>query len=293
MNWGLFFINSFKDAQSAFSAFKERGLIGKTFISKLSKTDPVSQLSDWLVLVRLFDTLQHSGPGGITVKANRKLAHVMVFDYEEFLITDDGSGGYEISTSAEINRIADGILGVVQVPAAWALYEDANDAFWQMVEEYRSQVSEKEFEKNITSIYHENCADYLDHSFLCRGSWMAIYDNKADWPFCELSPDEDEPYHTFQFHEDNTVTLSGWVLSALQISKAYLNRRTNEILYHDMVIGRATKIDGDELTVEMYYYRDPDCPEEYLQPGKETPIQYIKKDDDKRYSEYLCKRING
>ena len=206
MIFGLFFISSFQDAKAAFAAFEERGLLGKRFTSKLSKIDPVGQLSEWLVLVRLLSTLEHEGPGDLTVKANRKLAHTMIFDYEEFCVNKDDSG-YEISTSAEFDRMADGILGIQKVPMAWALYEDANDAFWQMVTEYRMNVPEEEFEKEIRGIYNENCSKYLDPRILCKGTWMAIYDNKAPWPFGELDPDEEYPSFTFTFYEDIPLLL--------------------------------------------------------------------------------------
>ena len=297
MEFGLFFINSYQNAKAALAAFEERGLLGKRFTSKLSKTDPVGQLSEWLVLVRVLDTLEHAGPGGLSVRANRKLAHTMVFDYEEFCINKDGAG-YEISTSAEIDRMADGILGIVKVPITWALYEDANDAFWQMVTEYRMDVPSDVFEKDITLLYRENCAKYLDFSLLCNGSWMAIYDLRRDWPFCELDPDEDCPSYTFTFFEDNHVSLSGWVLGALQVSNAQLNRTTGEIVFNDMILGRVTNLEKDDdgedkLTIEMLYHRDTDCPEEFFEHGKETPIEYFIRDDDVRYhhSEFECKRI--
>ena len=297
MIFGLFFISSFQDAKAAFAAFEERGLLGKRFTSKLSKIDPVGQLSEWLVLVRLLSTLEHEGPGDLTVKANRKLAHTMIFDYEEFCVNKDDSG-YEISTSTEFDRMADGILGIQKVPMAWALYEDANDAFWQMVTEHRMNVSEEEFEKDIRGIYNENCSKYLDPRILCKGTWMAIFDNKAPWPFGELDPDEEYPSFTFTFYEDNRVCLSGWVLGALQVSNARLNRTTGEIVFKDMVLGRISKLEKneegrDELTVEMFYVRDTDCPEEYFTHGKETPLEYFKRADEERYSEFLCRRISG
>ncbi len=294
MEFGLFFISDYQNAKMAFSAFEERGLLGKRFTSKLSKIDPVGQLSEWLVLVRLLSTLERNGPGELSVRANRKLAHSMVFDYEEFCINKEGAG-YEISTSTEIDRMADGILGIVKVPIAWALYEDANDAFWQMVTEYRMDVPSDVFEKDITSLYRENCAKYFDTDSLCKGTWMSLYDKNAPFYFGDYEPDEEYPSFTFTFYKDNRVSLSGWVLGALQVSNARLNRSTGEITLGELVLGRIdglkTNDDGEEeLTIEMYYHRDTDCPEEYFDHGRETPIEYIKKEDD-RYSKYVCKRI--
>ena len=85
------------------------------------------------------------------------------------------------------------------------------------------------------------------------------------------------------------------MLGALQVSNARLNRSTGEITLGELVLGRIdglkTNDDGEEeLTIEMYYHRDTDCPEEYFDHGRETPIEYIKKEDD-RYSKYVCKRI--
>ena len=183
------------------------------------------------------------------------------------------------------------------MPVAWALYEDANDAFWRMVTEYRRNVPEDEFEKDIRGIYNENCSHYLDPGILCKGTWMAVFDKKAPWPFGELNPDEESPSFTFIFFEDNRVCLSGWALGALQVSNAKLNRRTGEIIFKDIILGRIAKLErndegGDELTVAMFYGRDINCPEEYFEYRKETPIEYFKKEEEGRYSEFLCKRIS-
>lgn len=296
MIFGLFNIRSFQNANAAFSAFEERGLFGKRFSSKLSKIDPIGQLSEWLVLVRLLSTLEHAGPGDLTVRANRKLAHTMIFDYEEFCINKDDSG-YEISTSTEFDRMADGILGIQKVPMAWALYEDANDAFWQMVSEYRMNVPEDTFEKEIMGIYNENCSNYLDPDILCKGTWMAVCDTMAPWPFDELDSDEESPSFTFSFFQDNHVCLSGWALGAIQLSNAKLNRRTGEIVFNNIVLGRVVSLEknedrSEELTVEMFYGRDGDCPEVFFEYGKETPTEYLKKADDGSYSIFLCRRIS-
>lgn len=254
------------------------------FTSKLSRTNPLPQLSSWLELVRLFTTLAKTETSNIKYTIYSSLASNVFFHDKKFII-NSVSGGCRIETSLAINTMADFALKIEK------LYIEIEDTFWDMIALYKTLVDEKEFMRVLNCLYCENCVDYIDYPSLCCSSWMAIESN-AEWPFNNLGSDEEYPSFKFVFKENRTVNLSGCSIGALHVTNATFNSSTNEIIFREKVLGKVVSLIDDMLTVEMYYYRDINCPNKYFEPGVDTPIQYFVKEDEGRFSEYKCIRIN-
>lgn len=299
-----FFIRIYNDSNLALAAFMERGLLGKQFSSKLSKSAPLAQLSDWLSLVRLFSTFDSRGLEGISVSVYPKFLTLIYSNYDEFRVNYI-NGICQIITNTDVERKIPKYVESVHIPKMWALMDNAENAFWSMVETFKQQVSQKDFETGLKELYKENCAQYIDYSLICKNPWIGVYDINPyvinpSWVFeTPHYVQKEDIEFLVQFYENNRVILSGMSGAALQLANASLNRRTHEIIHNGLIIGQIERYDNetDRLTIIMHYKRDANCPNEFLVWGKETPLKYIIKEDGESEDNhfecgYICKRVS-
>lgn len=275
-----FFINGYDSVDIAFKAFRKKGLLKKEFTTKLDNENLMQQLSEWLELCKLVNTLDDVSrykDTNIRCKINSSLKHQLIFDSHEFMVTRSDEDTYMISTSIEYGFLQDYVYN----SAIQCVSDAITGLFWDMFMECYRSLDQVTFSELHKQLHNQNYAKYIEYEDLI-GVWTAVEDLNPLWfEDAEIPEAHTDPSRTIQFTGSDNVILGGSLCGTIKSKQAVIDKTTNVIILHDLIIARLVKCENENLEVEYFYCYDwfNDSQEDI---PNESPREYLKEVSDKR-----------